>query len=42
MYRAFKAVRHKSYKNLLLLSILTHCWKDLLMDFMTDLLLSAN
>ena len=34
---ALKAVRHKLYGDLQSLPILTHCWKDLSMDFITGL-----
>ena len=34
---ASKTVWYKPYGNLQSLPILTHCWKDLLMDFVTDL-----
>ena len=37
-----KTVRHKSYKNLQSLRILTYCWKDLSMDIVTELLISTN
>ena len=42
MYLASKGVYYKPYRDLQLLLILTHCWKDLSIDFMTDLLLSVN
>ena len=37
-----KAVRHKPYSNLQSLSIITHQWKNLLIDFVTSLPLSAD
>ena len=37
-----KAVRHKPYGDLWSLLVLTYRWKDLLMDFVTDLPLSAD
>ena len=39
---ASKAVCHKAYGNLWLLLVPTYWWKDLLMDFVTSLLISAN
>ena len=39
---ASKAVRHKPYGEMQSLLILIHLWKDLSMDFMTGLLLSAD
>ncbi len=39
---ASKAVRHKPYGNLQSLPVLTHWWKDLSMDFITGLPISAN
>lgn len=39
---ALKTVRHKPYGNLQSMPIPIHCWKDLLMDFMTGLLVSTN
>ena len=42
IYLTLKAICYKLYKNLQLLSILTHWWKDLLIDFVTGLLISAN
>lgn len=41
VYLALKVVRHKPYDNLQLLLISTHHWKDLLMDFVTRLLIST-
>ena len=37
-----KAIRHKQYGDLQSLSIPTHQWKDLSMNFVTGLLLSAD
>ena len=37
-----KAVRHKPYGNLQALPVLTHQWKDLLMNFVTGLPISTN
>ena len=37
-----KTGRHKPYSNLQLLFILTHYWKDLMIDFVTDLSISIN
>ncbi len=39
---ASKAVRHKPYRDLQLLPVPTYRWKDLSMDFVTGLLISAN
>ncbi len=39
---ALKAVRHKLYGNLQSLSILTHQWKNLTIDFITGLLISTS
>ena len=39
---ALKAVRHKPYGDLQFLLILTHRWKDLSMDVVTGLSLSAD
>ena len=39
---ALKAVCHKPYRDFLLLFVPTHWWKDLSMDFVIDLLVSAN
>lgn len=38
----FKAIRNKLYGDLQSLPVLTHCWKDLSMDFVTDLSVSTN
>ena len=37
-----KTVWHKLYSNLQSLPIPTYCWKDLLIDFVTGLLISTN
>ena len=37
VYLALKAIRYKPYDNLQSLLVLTHCWKDLLIDFFTGL-----
>ena len=42
VYLASKAVRHKPYRDLQSLLILTHWWKELFMDFVTGLPLSAD
>ena len=42
VYLAFKAACHKLYGNLYLLPMLTYCWKDLLINFVTGLPLFAN
>ena len=39
---ALKAVRHKPYGDLQSLPVSTHCWKDLLMDFVTGLPVSTD
>ena len=39
---ALKAVRHKLYGDLQSLLIPTHRWKDLLIDFVTGLLISTD
>ena len=39
---SFKAIKHKSYKNLQQLPVPTHCWKDLSIDFVMGLSQSAN
>ena len=39
---ASKVVRHKFYGDLQSLPVSTHRWKDLLMDFVTGLPISAN
>ena len=40
--RALKAVCHKLYKDLQSLLMPTYCWKDLFMDFVTDLPILMN
>ena len=42
VYLAFKAICHKPYGDLQLLLVPIYCWKDLLIDFVTSLPLSAN
>ena len=42
MCLALKVVKRKSYDNLLSLPILTHQWKNLLLDFMTGLTISTD
>lgn len=42
IYLAFKAVCHKSYRDLQLLYISTYQWKDFLIDFITGLSISIN
>ena len=42
LYLASKTICHKPYRNSQSLSVLTYCWKYLLMDFVTGLLLFAN
>lgn len=37
-----KAVRHKLYGELQFLLVPTHCWKNLLLDLDTGLLISSN
>ena len=39
---ASNAVRHKLYSDLQFLPVLTHWWKDLLIDFVTGLSISTN
>ena len=42
VYLALKAVRHKPYDNLQSLPVLTHQWKDRLIDFVTSLPISTD
>ena len=42
IYLALKIVRHKPYSNIQFLLVLTHSWKDLLIDFVTNLLISMD
>ena len=42
VYLASKAVQHKPYGDLQFLPVLTHCWKDLSMDFVTSLPISTD
>ena len=42
VYLAIKVVCHKPYIDLQSLFVSTHRWKDLSMDFVTSLLISAN
>ena len=42
VYLTSKAVEHKPYNDFQSLPILTHWWKDLLMDFVISLLISTN
>ena len=42
VYLALKAVRHKLYGDLQSLSLSTHWWKDLLMEFVTNLPISTD
>ena len=37
VYLALKVVRHKLYNDLQSLPVFIHCWKNLLMDFVTSL-----
>lgn len=39
---ASKIVYHKLFEDLQTLQILTHCWKDLSMDFIIGLFMSTN
>ena len=39
VYLVLKVVQHKPYSVLQSLSVLAHCWKNLLIDFVTDLLI---
>lgn len=42
IYSASKTIKYKPYRHLHLLPIPTYYWKDLLINFMTKLLLSTN
>lgn len=42
IYLAFKAICYKLNDKLQALLISTHCWKDLSMNFVTDLSISAD